>query len=137
MKPLLVDSSAWIQSFSKHPEAFITDKILTAKKNKCLTTCGMVYLEVLRGSRNKEEWKELSEEFQAMVWMPVEDHHWHLASQMGFQLLRKGLKPPATDLLIAAVAIQEGCQLLHKDKHFVQIAQYFPLRHMDSSLRSE
>ncbi len=128
MKPLLVDSSAWIQSFSKHPNASVTQVILDAKKSKRLATCGIIYCEVLRGSRNKEEWKELFEEFQAMVWLPIEDLHWHFASQMGFQLLRKGLMPPATDLLIAAVAIQDKCPLLHQDKHFIQIAEYFPLR---------
>lgn len=128
MKPLLVDSSAWIQVLSKQPNSQLVDAIVTAKKEKRLATCGMIYLEVLRGSRNKEEFAELQEEFQAMFWFQTENSHWGLASQMGFQLSKKGFNPPATDLLISAVAIEEGCQLLHKDKHFMQIRQYFPLR---------
>ena len=128
MKRLLVDSSAWIQSFSKHPDESIVKTILGAKKNKRLSTCGMICLEVLRGTRSKVEYTEIKEEFQAMTWLPIEDSHWDIAGQIGFLLAQKGLSPPSTDLLIAAVAIHEDCQLLHKDKHFVQIAHYFPLR---------
>ena len=128
MKPLLVDSSAWIQTFSKQPDTKLSQAILKAQKNRLLATCGIIYLEVVRGARHTEEWKQLREEFQAMHWLTIEETHWDMACQMGFQLRQKGLTPPATDLLIAAVCIESRCQLLHQDKHFVQIAQYFPLR---------
>jgi len=130
MRPLLIDSSAWIQSFSKEPNPKVVNQILVAKKNKRLATCGMIYLEVCRGSRTRRELQEIQEEFQAMHWLTIEDIHWQLATEMGFQMLQKELHPPATDLLIAAVAIQYGCQFLHQDKHFSQIAKYFPLRIM-------
>jgi len=128
MKLLLVDSSAWIGAFSKHPPSSVVRAIVDSKKNKNLATCGMICLEVLRGSRTEKEFSELREEFEAMHWLPITDGHWDLASHMGFQLQKKGFKPPATDLLISAVCIENRCQLLHQDKHFKQIAQYFPLR---------
>lgn len=128
MRLLLIDSSAWIQAFSKHPNPKVIQQILTAKKSKRLATCGMIYLEVCRGGRTKREFQEIKEEFLSMHWLTIEGIHWQLASEMGFQMLQKGLHPPATDLLITAVAIQYGCQLLHQDKHFLQIAKYFPLR---------
>ncbi|MBI5300123.1 MAG: PIN domain-containing protein [Deltaproteobacteria bacterium] len=128
MKLLLVDSSAWIQTFSKQSDPKLTHQILGAKKNKRLATCGMVYLEVCRGGRTKKEFQEIQEEFLAMHWLIIENLHWQLACEMGFQLMQKGFHPPATDLLIAATAIQYDCQLLHQDKHFLQIARYFPLR---------
>lgn len=130
MKLLLVDSSTWIQTFSKQPNPKLAHQILGAKKNKRLATCGMIYLEVCRGGRTKKEFQEIEEEFLAMHWLTIEDLHWQMACEMGFQLMQKGLHPPATDLLIAAVAIQYDCQLLQQDKHFLQIAKYFPLRIM-------
>lgn len=125
---ILVDSSVWIQVFSKSPGQDLVKKISSAKKKKELTTCGLIFLEVVRGARNKREYDELSEEFQAMNWVPTGHNDWFFACEMGFQLAKHGWHPPATDLLIAAVAIQNKCRLLHRDRDFDPIARYFPLR---------
>lgn len=128
MNLLLVDSSAWIDFFVRSAQTKLSEKIEEAKKEKRLATCDMIYLEILRGARNEKEYGELTEEFTSMLWLPIDGGHWHFASQMGFQLAKKGTHPPATDLLIASVSIVEKCQLLHKDKHFPKIAEYFPLK---------
>lgn len=128
MKLLLVDSSAWIGFFSSRQSQTIVQTIFEARKRDRLATCGLVYLEVLRGCRTKKEFNEMTEEFQALWWLESENVHWQTAARIGFYLSQKGLHPPTTDLLIAATAIQGNCQLLHQDKHFLQIARYFPLR---------
>lgn len=127
MKPLLVDSSAWLDFFSKNPDLRIAAEITDAKKSKVLATCGMIQLEVVRGARNDAGYKDLMEEFQAMLWLSTENHHWDLAGEMGTKLARKGIHPPATDLLIAALTMNYQCLLLHRDRHFLQIAKHFPL----------
>ncbi|HOV39009.1 MAG TPA: PIN domain-containing protein [Spirochaetales bacterium] len=38
-----------------------------------------------------------------------------------------GITVPPTDAIIAASALETGAILIHKDSHFEQIAQYFPL----------
>lgn len=128
MKPILLDSSVWIHIYSKFPNPKVKKIVLQAKKQGRLITCGMVYLEVVRGCRDEKEFGEYHDEFYSLPWISVDDLHWELATKMGFQLSRKGYRPPATDLLIAALAIEKKCQLLHQDKHFDQIAEYFPLR---------
>ena len=131
MKPLLADSSAWISYFTKTSDDPLAEAIQRAKKEKRLAICGMIFLEIIRGCRSTKEFGELSEELQSLLWLSVEEAHWGLAGKIGFYMAQKGIHPPATDLLIGAVAIQCQCQLLHRDKHFNQIAKYFPVRLVD------
>ena len=132
MKPLLVDSSAWIQAFSRKPEKKLQNILRDAKDAHRLSTCGIIFLEVVRGGRTPREYEELQEEFHSMHWLSTEEEHWSMATDMGFQLAKKGFRPPSTDLLIASLAISTDCELLHCDRHFDQIAQFFPLRIVSS-----
>lgn len=128
MSPLLVDSSVWIQSFSKKPNHSHLIIIKSAAEAKNIATCEVIVLEVVRGVKNESEYAQLSDEFAAMTIFSVNPEHWTLATKMGYQLSRKGFQPPSTDLLIASVAIIENCTLLHQDKDFTNIARYFPLK---------
>lgn len=128
MMLLLVDSSVWISCLSKTPFQKHVDLIGEAKKNRKLATCDMVYVEVVRGVRSQAEWDELSDEFHAMKWLNFEAADYEKACHMGFTLARKGFHPPATDLLIAQIAIRHNCRLLHQDKDFLAIAKYYPLK---------
>jgi predicted nucleic acid-binding protein len=128
MSLLLVDSSVWIQSFSKKPNVKHLDIIKAVIEAEVIATCDVVILEVLRGARSEAEYKDLMDKFSAMRVFSVHGEHWELASKMGHQLSRKGFNPPSTDLIIAAVAIIEKCELLHQDKDFKTMAKYFPLK---------
>lgn len=125
---VLVDSSVWISCFLKNPPQYFVERIVAAKEEKVIATCGLIYLEVVRGARDKKEFQEFSEEFHSLHWLPVTEEHWDLAGKMGFELSRKGYHPPNTDLLIAAVAVTNKCVLLQRDKDFEHIAKFFPLR---------
>jgi predicted nucleic acid-binding protein len=52
---------------------------------------------------------------------------WDKASLLVFNLRRKGITIPHTDILIAACAMSEGCVLLHADNHFDIIARHTDL----------
>lgn len=128
MSPLLVDSSVWIQSFSKKPNHSHLTIIKSAAEAKNIATCEVIVLEVVRGAKNETEYDELWDQFHAMFILSVTSEHWALATKMGYQLSRKGFQPPSTDLLIASVAIIKNCTLLHQDKDFTNVARYFPLK---------
>ncbi|MBI2346427.1 MAG: PIN domain-containing protein [Deltaproteobacteria bacterium] len=128
MKPLLVDTSAWIDFFSRHPNPALAIHIEKGRHTKRLATTELVILEVTRGARDPTEFCELQAELSALMALPTADRHWVSAAKLGFLLGRKGLQPPSTDLLIATIAIDYDCQLLQRDKHFPQIACYAPLR---------
>ncbi|NIN91393.1 MAG: hypothetical protein GTN76_10205 [Candidatus Aenigmarchaeota archaeon] len=53
---------------------------------------------------------------------------WDLAYEMAFNLRRKGVTIPYTDILIASAAIKEDIILLHADVHFDQVARHSKLR---------
>ena len=57
-----------------------------------------------------------------------QENHWQRAARMGFQLRREGITVPFTDLLIAAVALESGAVLLHRDRHFDYIASQSTLK---------
>jgi len=53
---------------------------------------------------------------------------WEKAYDLAFQLRRKGVTIPYTDILIAASALTHEATLLHVDTHFDLVAQFFSLK---------
>lgn len=54
---------------------------------------------------------------------------WEQGYEIAFSFRKKGLTIPATDLIIAAVAIENNSMILHHDEHYEMIAQYYPTLH--------
>lgn len=127
---LLVDSSVWIQCFSKRPDPHHVQVIELHKQAATLATCDMVRMEVLRGARDKREFVELSDEFSAMQQCPIDTADWRSAEEMGHLLAKKGIHPPGADLLIATTVLRRKHVLLHRDRHYTAIAKHFPLKIM-------
>jgi predicted nucleic acid-binding protein len=53
---------------------------------------------------------------------------WEKAYELAFQLRRKGVTIPYTDILIAATALAHEATLLHVDAHFDLAAQFSSLK---------
>jgi predicted nucleic acid-binding protein len=83
----------------------------------------MIMLELLGGTRTPREYQELEEELQALRFANENEKVWRSAWQLSFELRRKGLTIPSTDILIASVALQYGYHLLHADRHFELISK--------------
>ena len=81
-------------------------------------TCGMVALEVCRGRRIPNVYERFRERFSVMVYIPTTSQTWERATQLGWELDRRGLVLPAPDLLIAACALQAHAAVLTFDAHF-------------------
>lgn len=86
-----------------------------------LATCGMVMLEVCRGLRDPGLLRRYREHFSVMIFLPTTNAVWDRASQLTWSLDRRGVVLPATDLLIAACALQANAAVLTADAHFSAI----------------
>jgi predicted nucleic acid-binding protein len=88
---------------------------------------GPILIELIQGTRNEEEKEKVNEYVKGLHWLPVTDDHWHQSADFAFKLRRKGITSSAIDVLIATLAIDYLCSLLHKDSDFDQISRHSSL----------
>jgi predicted nucleic acid-binding protein len=124
---ILVDSSIWI-AVLRHPDEDLSPRITELVANGGATITGMIRLEVLRGARTEQTFARLVSMFEAFDEISPTASTWEEAARLGMLLRRRGAIVPATDLLIAAIALQSGCILLHRDAHFDAIAAHSSLQ---------
>lgn len=128
MGKILVDTSAWIASFSKwgHEDLKESLKEKILQNEVCMT--GMVLLELLQGTRNEEQRLSLKKRLAILPFLSVDDSIWNQVSQLSIQMRSKGVKAPAPDFFIAQVAILNGCVLWHCDRDFERVAKHCSLQ---------
>ena len=130
MHKVIVDTSAWIESFRPQSEIaianFVKDLIL---KDRILVP-GIIKTELLRGAKNKKEFDRLNDLLKGLEYLPVSDDFWEKLSRFSFSLFRKGVTAPLTDTYIALLCIENNLSILHRDKHFDLIAENAPLKVM-------
>ena len=125
----LVDTSVWVEVLARGRGGSKlcrrVDDLLAAD---LAAITGMVRLELLGGARNEAEYRRLDRLLSALHLLPVDEECWDEAAHIGFELRQAGISAPFTDLLIAAVAIQNKTTLIHRDRHFDLIATHLPLK---------
>ena len=84
-------------------------------------------IELIQGTRNEEEKEKVNGYVKGLHWLSVTDDHWHQSADFAFKLRRKGITGSAIDVLIATLAMDYQCSLLHKDSDFDRIARYSSL----------
>ena len=85
-------------------------------------------MEILTGARDETQYRELSDQWEGLNDLPMTVAVWRKAERLRFDLRRRGHLIPLPDVLIASSAVQYGCELLHADKHFNQIAESISLK---------
>jgi len=88
----------------------------------------IVRVELLSGAMSDADYERLAEVLDALPQIDLTPETWREAARLGFQLRRKGVSIPVTDLLIAASALHNHCLLIHSDRHFPLIAGHSPLK---------
>lgn len=86
-----------------------------------LVVCGMIRLEVLRGIKQPKVLQAVSSFMDVMINVPSDNRLWAEATDLAWNLDRKGITIPATDHLIAASAMRLGAAVMTSDAHFRQI----------------
>jgi predicted nucleic acid-binding protein len=84
---------------------------------------GIIRVEILAFAAGEAERRLLAADFEAFHHLDLGPPDFDLACQLGFDLRRRGVTVPATDLIIAASAVRAGAHLLHVDAHFDRIAE--------------
>ncbi|MHB8733013.1 MAG: type II toxin-antitoxin system VapC family toxin [bacterium] len=120
---MLIDTSAWVHALKKQAPRILADLVRQIVLERRGATTGMIILELLGGVRTEHEYRALSEELNALQYLPT-DSAWPHAWRLSFELRRHGVKVPSADLLIASVAIEHDCTLFHADEHFSLVQRY-------------
>ncbi|MEK7813467.1 MAG: hypothetical protein AAB296_06870, partial [Candidatus Desantisbacteria bacterium] len=97
----LIEASIWITSFRKNCPDDISHlvKDLILKKEAVVTPS--VLLEILRGAKDKNEYRSLLERLSALEILPVTNEVWQYSYSLSFALKTKGITIPSMDTLIA------------------------------------
>jgi predicted nucleic acid-binding protein len=125
---VLIDTSGWICFFSRRGFAETKMAISALLDEDRVAITGPILIELTQGTRTVAEKENITRYIRGIHWLSVTDDHWQKAAEMAFNLRRKGITSSAIDTLIATLAIEYNCHLLHKDSHFELIARHFPLK---------
>jgi predicted nucleic acid-binding protein len=117
----LIDSSAWIEYLRPKGSHKIKQRIRDILQKEEAVSCGIVIVEILRGSKNEKDFDSLNDSLGSLPRIPIDDSVIERASKWGFLLDRKGKFVSTTDLLIASAAYKKAC-LIHVDNDFELIS---------------
>ena len=113
----LVDSNVFISLL----RARIDPVSWLGKRFEDVYTCGIVRMEVLRGQKSASQREALESFFDVLCNIPTDNSLWEEATELAWQLDRKGRILPAQDLIIATCARRAGVPVLTADEHFQQV----------------
>lgn len=128
MDKVIIDTSAWIESFRPQSENtfinLVKDLILKGR----ILVPGIIKTELLRGTKTKKEYDRLNDLLKGLEYLSVSDNFWERLSRFSSSLFRKGVTVPLTDTYIALLGIENNVSILHRDKHFDLIAEKVSLK---------
>lgn len=116
---ILVDSTKYISWMrqGENPVSVLAPIIRSGE----LVSCGIIRIEVLRGVRKPKAKAELNELFDVVPDIPLTLGLIRKATDLAWDLDRKGEVLPVTDLIIATCARQVHADLIAEDPHFNRI----------------
>lgn len=117
---VIADTSVWIPFFNRpdSPEKTALDLLIDADE---VALVGVVLAELLQGCRTPAERDTLSDALLALPYYEATQSTWLKTGDLSATLLRKGVTLPLSDLIIAAVAIEQDCRIYSLDAHFKKI----------------
>ncbi|MDQ3314529.1 MAG: PIN domain-containing protein [Verrucomicrobiota bacterium] len=119
---VLVDSSVWIDALRHSGPAGIRQRLQTLLEAGEAAWCAAIRLELWPGTRDGRE-RGILVQYQSIVAdLPVTEGVWAHAIDLAERARKRGMSCPYPDLLIHACATVNGVELLHRDKHFDQLA---------------
>jgi hypothetical protein len=125
---VLVDTSAWIDGMRRDGPA--KAKLADLLRRDRVATCDLVIAELLAGPLAAPEYARVARMLRALHYMDTPSGLGWRAGDLGKRLRGRGLRVPATDLLIAALAEHFGLGIAHCDRHYDLIAREADLRLM-------
>ena len=125
---VLIDTSAWLFALKKTFHPAVKERIDTLLAENDVAITGIIQLELLGGTKSEHEYSRLKARLEALYFVESGKAVWDFSSKLAFDLRRKGITIPHTDIFIAAIAIKENAVLLHADSHFDLISRHSALK---------
>lgn len=127
---VLVDTSVWIDFFKGASSSHRYTLHHLIEQSKDLALCGPVFQEILQGLASDLDCQKMKGYLAEFPYLTVnEPQIFEKAASIyrGCRKRGKTIRKPV-DCLIAAIAIENKCELFHKDRDFDSIAACFPLK---------
>lgn len=125
---IIVDTSVWIEFLEggNHWTKERLKKKIADRESVAYTE--FILLEILTGLKRREDREKVEKNFQTNLLLSGKRSTTMLAAEIYQEMRRKGKTIRSiVDCLISAVAIETGATILHKDRDFEYIAEYFPV----------
>lgn len=123
---ILVDSSVWIETL--HNPTFRGFPRISEIVEGSACTCGPVIQEVLQGIHEEHVLQEVGRRMFLLPCLDATRETYRAAAQLFRKCRRQGVRVRTVDVLIAAVAIENGAALWTLDEDFVRIRNHSRLQ---------
>lgn len=118
---VIVDTSAWIEAHRRDGSPAVKLAVRGLLDEFEAALCGPVEMEYLGGAKPQER-ERLQAWCNVLPYIRNDQKLWRKAA-MNFSLLKqKGVTAPWNDVLIATIALENGCRVYAVDKHFTAMA---------------
>ena len=130
---VIVDTTVWIDFFASKvsPHVAALESLIWNRDDICI--CGVILTEVLQGIRRQNEYEEVKEKFDSLIFLPMPRTTFIKAADIYrflYRFLRRRgitIRKPI-DCMIASVAIEHDIELLHNDRDFEPIEKHCGLK---------
>ena len=126
---ILVDTSVWIDFFAGRdlPHASMLEQFILDNEN--LALCGIILTEILQGIADDASYRRVRRYLGPLIMLPMPETVFLRAADIYRKCRKKGITiRKSSDCIIAATALEHHCPLLHNDKDFTPIADYYSLK---------
>lgn len=126
---ILVDTSVWIDFFAGRdlPHVAALERFIV--ENEDLALCGTILTEILQGIADDKAYRRVRSDLSPLIMLPMPEAVFIRAAHIYRKLRKTGITiRKSNDCIIAATALEHRCRLLHNDKDFLPIAEYFSLK---------
>jgi len=117
---IIADSNVWIDYLNRSdsPSGESLSELLKAQR---IVLTGQVLAEVLQGAHDIEEFDRLASLMDGVPYIETTRKTWIKAATISARLRANGQLIPLSDVIIAAVAIEEGHEVFSRDHHFQRV----------------
>jgi predicted nucleic acid-binding protein len=125
--PTLIDSSVWIDFFRTRSPPALKRFIAPFLRDPEAHLAGPVIFEILRNATAAEV-RQTTQQLQAYPLLGTPLDLWTQAAHLGQVCRQKSFSASSLDLLIAAIALHHGAEIITFDDDFQRIARVSNLR---------
>ena len=127
---ILVDTSVWIDFFDHPTSAYAKELKILIEKDEDICLIDLILTEILQGVKDDKLFNQAKECLTKFPILRADDLNLYIQAANIYRACRKKGKTVSktTDVIIAAIAIENSLVLFHKDKDFDLIADCTELK---------